>query len=208
MQMKERFMKLGGLENMAFLNKLDEKLTMLGQGAIQRTKEVTDSAKLSSAIKTLEANKKEVLSELGSLYYEQYKKYGGNIEQEVETVMKQIEDIEQQILEQKSQIQKVKGVIYCSNCNAEIPVGSVFCNVCGNKVELEKKGRTCRNCGEILEEGQLFCTNCGVKVEKTEMEGEPEKEEIKECHHLVCPNCGGKVEEGQSFCTVCGTRLE
>ena len=43
---------------MAFLDDIDKKLTNLGQGAIQKTKEVTDSAKLSSSIKNLEGQKR------------------------------------------------------------------------------------------------------------------------------------------------------
>ena len=57
---------------MAFLTDLDKKISMLSQGAIQKTKEVTDTAKMSSQIRTLEAQKKEALEQLGKFYYDQY----------------------------------------------------------------------------------------------------------------------------------------
>ena len=177
---------------MAFLDGFDKKLTMLGQGAIQKTREVTDSAKLSSALKTLETQKKEAFSELGSMYYEIYKQFGGSVGEEAAAVIKRIEEIEQQIFEKKDQMQKVKGVIYCTNCNAEIPVGSAFCNICGSKVEAQNTmnyqmaaevqqntGKICGHCGYPLEEGQLFCTNCGTKVLEIKMESESAVEETK-----------------------------
>ena len=206
---------------MAFLDGFDKKLTMLGQGAIQ-----TDSAKLSSALKTLETQKKEAFSELGSMYYEIYKQFGGSVGEEAAAVIKRIEEIEQQIFEKKDQMQKVKGVIYCTNCNAEIPVGSAFCNICGSKVEAQNTmnyqmaaevqqntGKICGHCGYPLEEGQLFCTNCGTKVLEIKMESESAVEEdipsdMEESHTVICPSCGSEVGETQRFCTACGTRLE
>lgn len=177
---------------MAFLDEFDKKLTMLGQGAIQKTKEVTDSAKLSSAIKGLEMQKKEAFSELGKMYYEVYKQYGGSVGQDTANVISTIKEIEQEILQKQDQIRKVKGVIYCPNCNAEIPVNSTFCNVCGTKIvkqsegpqfhsdnaaqkafevpsqpkTYQKEGNTCRHCGAALEEDQMFCIFCGARVEK------------------------------------------
>lgn len=220
---------------MAFLDEFDKKLTMLGQGAIQKTKEVTDSAKLSAAIKGLEVQKKEKLSELGNMYYQIYKSYGGSVGKEAEEIIAGIESIEQQIDQNKEQMRKIKGVIYCPNCNAEIPMNSLFCNVCGAKIEQrinpvsgnvsnmeafrqESGAREqvqagpqmrCRKCGAVLEEDQLFCVNCGAKVENEEepVQVSSPVEQFEE-EQLICPNCGKVVEEGIRFCTACGTKLE
>ncbi len=178
---------------MAFLDEFDKKLTMLGQGAIQKTKEVTDSAKITSAIKGLEMQKKDALSELGNMYYGIYKQYGGTVGKEAEEIIRRIKAIEDQTSQYKDQLQKIKGVIYCSSCGAEIPANSLFCNVCGAKIEQQSSEapnnmeipssqnipnynaapprpavqKTCKNCGTALEADQLFCVNCGTRVEDT-----------------------------------------
>ena len=54
---------------MMFLDDFDRKFTMIGQGAIQKTKEVTDTAKNAGMIKNLEVQKMECFSELGKLFY-------------------------------------------------------------------------------------------------------------------------------------------
>ena len=61
---------------MAFLDDIDKKLTNLGQGAIQKTREMTDSAKLSGALKNLEGQKKDVLADLGAISYRKLKESG------------------------------------------------------------------------------------------------------------------------------------
>ena len=49
---------------MAFLDNLDRKITSLGQGVAQKSKEVTDSVKISAALKTAGIRKKMLSSSL------------------------------------------------------------------------------------------------------------------------------------------------
>ena len=53
---------------MAFLDDIDKKLTMLGQGAIQKTREVSDTARISASIRNLENQKKDYLVNLGLIF--------------------------------------------------------------------------------------------------------------------------------------------
>lgn len=56
----------------------------------------------------------------------------------------------------------------CNNCHAETPDGSVFCTVCGKKIETESTLTTqqednviCTHCGTISQSGAKYCRNCG-----------------------------------------------
>lgn len=163
---------------MAFLDDIDKKLTNLGQGAIQKTKEVTDSAKLSSSIKNLEGQKKEAMAELGAISYRKWRESGENAGPEEAGVIARIDEMERQLSDLRGQLQRVKGVIFCPNCHAQISPDSAFCNVCGAKIEhpapapapaaAPQNQNVCRYCGAPLEPDQLFCVNCGKKIEKEE----------------------------------------
>lgn len=218
---------------MAFLDDFDKKLTTLGQGAIQKTKDVTDSAKLSSAIKSLEVQKKDAFSALGAIYYSVHKQYGGSVGKEADQVIRRIAELEQQIMEKKDQIKKIKGTIYCPNCNAEVPAKSTFCNICGSRIEVQNPfnmlgqgapaipfqiigaadaggayvGQKCTQCGANLSEGQFFCTNCGKKVETDTVSLQMTKETAAPEEKEFCTNCGAEVQKTQRFCTVCGMKL-
>lgn len=195
---------------MAFLEDLDKKLTMLGQGAIQKTKEVTDSAKLSSAIRNLEIQQKDAYGELGVIYYKERKEDKEGITPAAEEVIRRIEELQQQISARKEEMLKAKGTIFCPNCNTEIPGNSLFCNVCGTKIErqaapnipLRATGRVCGNCGAPLDEGQEFCIMCGKPAMKKEMDTEQPENKRN------CPNCGREVPEGMKFCTSCGIQID
>ena len=56
--------------------------------------------------------------------------------------------------------------IKCENCGSELPENTLFCTVCGTKVNIVKKPvvKTCPNCGMEVEEGTTFCQECGFNL--------------------------------------------
>ncbi len=207
---------------MAFLSDLDKKITMLGQGALQKTKDVTDAAKMSAAIRTLDVQRKETLEKLGEFYYDAYQQYGGELSDQAADLVAQIQNIDAQKKQLQGQMQKIRGTVYCPNCNTEIPANSQFCNVCGAKIErpqvqenigIAMPGNVCAKCGAPLEADQMFCTNCGAKVEQEPVAQEDPapayEEEPKAAESAnVCPNCGRELKPDQKFCTGCGTQVK
>ena len=201
---------------MAFLDDIDKKLTNLGQGAIQKTREMTDSAKLSGALKNLEGQKKDVLADLGAISYRKLKESGEEAGPEESGIIARLDELETQIADLRGQIQRVKGVIFCPNCHAQIAQDSMFCNVCGAKIEHPapapapvppQGGEVCSNCGAPVEPDQAFCVNCGSKIEHTAPAPEPIP--IPEPPKgPTCPNCGAEINPGQGFCIICGTPLK
>ena len=53
-------------------------------------------------------------------------------------------------------------ITLCGNCGAEIPLGSKFCNQCGERIGEDSK-EYCKYCGLLLDDDAVFCTNCGHK---------------------------------------------
>lgn len=51
----------------------------------------------------------------------------------------------------------------CPKCGAQVPAGSKFCPMCGEKIEVAA-GEFCPQCGQKLAPGAKFCPNCGAKV--------------------------------------------
>ena len=202
---------------MAFLSDLDKKISMLGQGAVQETKDMTDTAKMAAAIRGLDTQRKEAFEQLGQFYYDSYEKYGGDLSDTANELISRIEGIEAQKKQLQEQMQKIKGTIFCPNCHTEIPKNSQFCNVCGTKIEhpqseqtVQSSDKKCARCGFPLDEDQLFCTNCGAKVEDSSdfapKVSEPFLNELGQ-EKILCPNCGKELKPEQKFCTSCGAKV-
>lgn len=159
---------------MAFLDDIDKKLTAFGQEAIQKTKKMSDHARISMTIRNLEEQKRSRFEELGSIYYNVYKENRTALTDEASGIADQIYELDIQIRKQKEQLMEEE---FCPGCGSSIPLHSVFCNKCGYKVaegikeelsdigsETPAEQRACMNCGKGVEESQLFCVYCGTPV--------------------------------------------
>ncbi|GAA6491116.1 MAG TPA: zinc-ribbon domain-containing protein [Candidatus Bariatricus faecipullorum] len=208
---------------MAFLDELDKKISQFGQGAIQKTKDVSESMRISTAIREEQAKQQALFRKIGEYYYHVM---GSQAAGEVLSWCREIDASREQEAALKDKLQVLKGVIICPACGAEIAANSSFCNNCGAKIEQRRPeqpvtGKVCRNCGNPIPEGHLFCTSCGTKVEEDpipepveepvpqpipEPVPDPIPEPVEETQR-VCRNCGAPLEEGQLFCTQCGTKI-
>lgn len=164
---------------MAFLDDFDRKLTEYGRGVMKKTKEASDNFKISSAIRSLENKRKDLLIELGESFLSSYRDMARGSEAEI---IRQIEQVEREIRSNQEMMERNgRSVMFCPNCHAEIPAGSRFCNVCGQKIEQPMAGSqmggagTCTRCGGPLQPGQVFCTNCGMRVQEAAPEPAPER---------------------------------
>ena len=142
--------------------------------------------------------------------------YAETAEGQLKDLCLKIDESKEQVVLKQKRLSVLKGMINCPSCGAEISSGSVFCNVCGNRVQAiqaeTKAENVCPKCGAPIEDGFAFCTSCGEKiVEKTQQESIEAVlgEAIKETEPInICPNCGKVINPENAFCTGCGMKIE
>lgn len=160
---------------MAFFEQISKKITDAGQGVAQQTKNFTDITKLNSSIHEKEKQINQLYVFLGKFYYEEYK---DNSSVEKKEVFNEITELIKEISNCKEEIKQIKGIKKCSNCNADLPLDSAFCNCCGAKIvdtelnsgelSTEKNDNlmVCPNCKASIKKESVFCTKCGQQINK------------------------------------------
>ena len=221
---------------MAFFDEMDRKLSQFGQSVSNKSREVSEGMRLSSAIKAEEEKQNNLYREVGKYYFENC---AANAEGQLKVLCDQIVASMELTSQYKQQQNVLKGMVSCPNCGAQISANSGFCNVCGSKIEKQVSpapqpgaGKICPKCQKTVEADALFCTFCGNQFEAqpaapayeepaapayeepaTPANEEPaapayEEVHIPEVTVPTCVKCGAVLEEGQKFCTVCGTKVE
>lgn len=197
---------------MAFLDDVNNKLSRMGQNALQKTKDMSESVRISGAVHEEEEKQEKWYKEIGKIFYENY---AAQADGELKVLCSNIRTSKAQVKQYKEQLIILKGTIQCPNCGAEITNNSSFCNVCGAKIEQPKpvapapiSGElTCANCGAPMTAGQRFCMNCGAEMKEERIVSVSEEPVTQEKQN-ICPNCGKELTEGAMFCINCGTRIE
>jgi len=156
---------------MAFFDELGKKITKTSQGAIQKTKDMTEIAKLNSSVNEEQRKINQVYMQIGKAYYESHMTQA---DAEFVYLFDNIVESMEKINECESRIQQLKGMTLCPSCGGENKPGAAFCCSCGAKItvadpnvsELHRPDKTvCTSCGNPLKPGAVFCTNCGKKVD-------------------------------------------
>ena len=93
--------------------------------------------------------------------------------------------------------------MFCNNCGKTIPDGSVFCNFCGSKTDIEKKPRICPNCGADAEKSGNFCGKCGRALPPPAGVTSPAKVLADGQTYRMCPNCGRAITSPDGICYFC-----
>lgn len=200
---------------MAFFDELGKKVSEAGQKTLQKTKELSDTARLNSMLSDEERRIDNYYFEIGKLYAFLH---GNDYEEDFATMIQGIEDAKCKMQDLKKQIQEVKGVQTCEKCGAEVPKEAAFCSSCGGmmpkaQVEVPMDLMKCESCGAFVKSGMRFCTSCGKPLEVVEKLADVEKEqqtlieEQEEVKEKVCVNCGAKLTDDLVFCTECGTKI-
>lgn len=166
---------------MDFFDDINKVIENAGNTAKQKTKDLTDVAKMNASIKTEEKRLQEIYQKIGEIYV---KKYYAETEQLFQELVDQAREAENNIEAYTTKIQEIKKVDTCPNCGNEIPADAVFCMRCGtrlipeSRVEKAEEEKKCKSCGRLLEDGVMFCTYCGTPVEKPEDQTENEKTDL------------------------------
>lgn len=111
----------------------------------------------------------DLLTELGRAYYEDH---AGSPQTEYEAQIAAIREAYAEIDRCQRQADEIASRKRCPSCGAQLPEGSLFCNMCGAKLP-EAPGSTeppapeqrlCPKCGTVLGPDDLFCVACGADL--------------------------------------------
>lgn len=195
---------------MAFLENLGKKASETTAKAMQKAKEMSDTAKLNSMISEEEKKINNTYYQIGKLYVTMH---ANDYEEEFSGMIATLGEVEANIRKYRQQIQDIKGVVRCAQCGAEVQLGVAFCSSCGASMPKVHPVNTdgfvrCESCGAMVKKEVRFCTSCGKPMVQL-MESEPMSSlvEESEVQNRICPNCGVKIEDDVAFCTECGTKL-
>ena len=171
---------------MGFFDDISRKFASAGQATIQRTKEISDVARLGALITQNEGK-------IRSLYYQIGKRYVSvrGRDEELDKMVAEVARLEEEIAGYNDQIQSLKNTQRCERCGAEIPKGSAFCDNCGAPVQPvaadahPESVPKCPRCGAEVKMGMRFCTHCGQALElnaptNTEVHGFASREDKTE----------------------------
>lgn len=201
---------------MGFLDDLGRRVTDAGQKTMQKTKELSDIARINSLI-TQEENKiNNTYYQIGKLYVSIH---GSNCEDEFTGMISTVAELEQKVQEYRKQIQDIKGIQHCEKCGADVSRGAAFCSLCGApmpKIQAQESLEDyvkCQSCGMLVKKEMRFCTSCGKPMVQTEVPKAALPDEFEGMTSVdvkqekICPGCGVKVTDDSLFCAECGTRL-
>lgn len=187
---------------MVFFNDLGKRLSQAGQTAVQKTKDMTDIARINGLISDEEKAINNNYYEIGKLYVEMHQ---NDFENDFAGIIATIRESEAKIKNYHQQIQSIKGVVRCEKCGAEVASTSAFCNSCGTAIPKQPEVSLdnddlikCTGCEAMIDKNMRFCTSCGKATEN---------QIVVETVTNKCPNCSVEVSDGVAFCTECGTKI-
>ncbi len=194
---------------MAFFDNVGRKLSQAGQGAIQKTKEMADIARLNSLIADEEKRMNNNYYQIGKLYTQLH---SADCEDCFSTYIAAVQESMQKIDELKAEIQVLRAVTKCPVCGAEVPNSALFCSACGTAMQNAAQTQPadtvkCGNCGAFVNKDMNFCTSCGTPMVKNSTNNEPFVVEVPVIEVIKCPTCQAELDDDAIFCAECGTRV-
>lgn len=178
---------------MALFDEISKKITLAGEGAVNRGK----AALLNSNVADEEKKIDNAYYQIGKLYVTLHPQ---DYESDFSALINSIATSQDKIRQITQQIQSIKGVSRCEKCGAEVPNNVAFCSACGAPMPrrepiIDENHIKCNGCGNVIDKNMRFCTFCGKPV----VESVP--------NSIICPNCGSKNEGNAGFCVMCGHNL-
>lgn len=153
------------------LDDLGKRLTSAGKTTVQKTKELTDIARLNASINEEERAQKNLFLQLGREYFNNH---AANPEEAFRETVQEITESLGRVKEMQKRINDIRGMRECEECGAEVRLGAIYCPACGVKlkeyVAPEREAGTvperCTSCGKELSEADHYCPTCGAKIER------------------------------------------
>ncbi len=200
---------------MAFLDNIGKKISLAGEGALNKGKAFADVARLNSTVSEEEKKINNSYYQIGKLYIALHPQ---DYESDFAALVNSIISSQDRIKALKQQIQEIKGVVKCEKCGAEVPQNIAFCSACGaqmpkKEIELDENHKRCDGCGAIIDKNLRFCTSCGRPIAEPAQTNFSAEESMPPASETpdnakTCPSCGAVMNNELAFCTECGTSLK
>lgn len=116
---------------MAFFDDLGKKVTEAGQKTLQKTKDLSDTARLHAMISDEEKRINDMYFQVGRLYVS---RHWTDYEADFSGMFGVIADADQKIRQYQKQLLDLRGVRICERCGAEMSQNSAFCSNCGASI--------------------------------------------------------------------------
>lgn len=197
---------------MAFFDNVGKKLSQAGQGALQKTKDMADIARLNSLVADEEKRLNNNYYQIGKLYAQlHYMDFEDCFSSHILAIKSSLAKID----ELKAEIQTLRAVAKCPNCGAEVSTSSMFCNACGTAmpnvadktVAQPADSVRCSSCGNFVNKNMKFCTSCGTPMVQNISSYKPIETAPAAVEKQKCPMCGAEIDDDSAFCAECGIKL-
>lgn len=151
-------------------------LDQLGKIVAKPVSQATLRQERSAYLDGLAQSKDEVAQEISALFLElgraYYESHADDHETEFETQLTAIRDGYAKIAQCEQETEEIAAHKRCPSCGAQLAEGSLFCNICGTKLQEvsdsaeqeEQNLNLCPQCQAVIRPGDVFCTVCGADL--------------------------------------------
>ena len=122
---------------MSFFDNLKKNINTAANYTVQKTGEMTEAAKIRLDIRTQNLRLAKCFENIGQLYYKSIKENGEMASAEMDAYILEADGIKLEISILRRELAKAQGCVICSACGAQISNKSVYCPLCGIKLEEE-----------------------------------------------------------------------
>jgi len=123
---------------MSFLDDLKKSISGAADYTVKKTEEVTETAKLRREIRSRNAALAKCFETIGRAYYKKERGTQEAPDGVIAAQMSEADRIKGEIAELRRQLAKLQGYAICQACGAQISEKSVFCPLCGVRLNAER----------------------------------------------------------------------
>ncbi len=149
---------------MGIVDKLNETFNK----GVSETERMLEIGKLKTKISTLGKNRNELLTALGAVAYDQFRR-GVDDPAAFAELGEKVRALELEIAQTQARLDEIEsagdaGRVACLACGAGNAPGAAFCVKCGTALPKSQPRVVCASCGAQMPDGGKFCTRCGTPV--------------------------------------------
>ena len=123
---------------MSFFNDLKKSISGAADYTVKKTGEMTETAKIRMDIRSRNAALSKCFENIGRAYYKKERGSQEFLDGVIAGQMTEADSIKEEIADLRRQLAKLQGYVICSACGAQISEKSVFCPLCGVKLDGEQ----------------------------------------------------------------------